>query len=417
MKVLLSAHACNPESTSECIVGWRCLLAVASKHDVWLMTSERNRDALTRAREMGYLKDNVHINFVGRAFTRSKRPMIAKLKEWPYFYKYLNGARTVAERLHQLIGFDLVHHATFATWRAPLPFHSLGIPFVIGPIGGGETFNMQYAKYLSWQARIFELCRNYSTAIANINPSVGSTFRNASIVLSANTETSNIIQRYIHDKNRILNLLVTSFSEDAIKQYPSIYSKEWNGPLRLVGGGTCEGRKGILIALEALKHVKSQGVKYHYTFAGSGPEARYLIKKRNAMGLTSQVDILPSMSRADYLKHLASAHIYLLPSLRDNSPVALMEAMLSGCVPVVAKCNGPAVIVNENCGYSCDIDNPENLIQNIANVICDLNNNREKLKVFGECASFRIVNDFNDTVYSNAIENAYQKAVVGYPIS
>jgi glycosyltransferase involved in cell wall biosynthesis len=44
---------------------------------------------------------------------------------------------------------------------------------------------------------------------------------------------------------------------------------------------------------------------------------------------------------------LRAAHIYLLPSLRDSAGITLAEAMLAGCVPVVADCAGPGEIVTE----------------------------------------------------------------------
>lgn len=411
MKVLLSAHACNPESTSECIVGWRCLLAVASRHEVWLLTAERNRAALERARESGALPPNVRLHFAGKPFRRSSHPMLAKLREWPYYAAFLKAARPIAKQLHEEIGFDLVHHATFATWRIPVPYGELGIPFVIGPIGGGEIFNLAFSRYLSFEARFFEWFRNAATLSSLWNPGVRRTFHMASVVLSANPETSRIVSRFTRDKQRIRTLLVTSFTNEAIERFAPAPGKSYQGKLLLAGGGTCEGRKGVLLVLEALRLVKAQGVPFHYTFAGSGPEAAFLLRKRDEMDLGREVDILPNLKRDEYLEHLGRTHVYLLPSLRDNSPVALMEAMLAGCVPVVAACNGPAVIVNAGCGYSCPTDDPQALIRNLADVVCELHADRSKLEQLGYQARLRISKDFNHESYGAGIEAAYRQAV------
>jgi glycosyltransferase involved in cell wall biosynthesis len=411
MKVLLSAHACNPESTSECVVGWRCLLAVAARHEVWLLTAERNREALERAKGNGTLPENVRLHFAGKPFRKSNHPMLAKLREWPYYSSFLRAARPEARRLHKDVGFDLVHHATFATWRVPVAYGELGIPFVIGPIGGGEIFDLSYSRYLSLEARLFEWFRNAATLSSLWNPGVRRTFRKASVVLSANPETTRIVSRFTRGSKRIRTLLVTSFTDDAIARFSSISRKSHDGKLLLAGGGTCEGRKGVLLVLEALRLVKAEGIAFHYTFAGSGPEAAYLLRKRDAMGLGAEVDILPNLQRDAYLEHLRRTHVYLLPSLRDNSPVALMEAMLAGCVPIVAACNGPAVIVTNECGFSCPMDSPAGLIRSLADAVKHLHADRQELARLGEMAQTRIARDFNHEAYGRGIEDAYRNAL------
>jgi len=411
MKILLSAHACDPESTSESIVGWRCLLAVAARHDVWLLTAERNRAPLERARENGSLPANVHLNYCGKPFVKRTNPMAAKLQEWPYYSAVLKAARAVAVELHRQVGFDLVHHATFATWRVAVPYGELGIPFVIGPIGGGEIFDLRYLFSMSWQARIFEGLRNCATLASIASSGIRQTFRKASVVLSANAETSRIIARFVRNPGRIQNLLVTSFPQDVIAKYAIGGDKTWDGMLRLAGGGTCEGRKGVVLAMQALLIVKKRGIPFHYTFAGSGPEAAYLCRRRDAMGLAAEVDILPNLSRTAYLEHLENTHVYLLPSLRDNSPVALMEAMLARCVPIVAACNGPAVIVTEDCGFSCKIESPAGLVRAMADAVCELHEDRTRLKNLGSASSLRISLDFNDIQYGEGLEAAYRAAV------
>ena len=411
MKVLLSAHACNPESTSESIVGWRGLLAVASRHDVWLLTAERNRAPLERARENGSLPANVRLHFAGVPFVKRTNPMAAKLQEWPHYSAFLKAAGPVAKDLHREIGFDLVHHSTFATWRVAVPYGELGIPFVIGPIGGGEIFALRYSFYMSWQACAFEWFRNCATLSSMANAGVRKTFREVSVVLSANAETSAIVGKFVRSPERIRDLLVTSFPGDVISKYAIGENKIWDGPLRLAGGGTCEGRKGVLLAMQALCEVKARGIPFHYTFAGSGPEADYLRAKRDALGLSGEVDILPNLSRENYLRHLQESQIYLLPSLRDNSPVALMESMLARCVPIIAACNGPAVIVSADCGYPCPIDTPAGLIAAMVDAVCELHHDRVKLKALGEAASLRISRDFNDIHYGEGIEDAYVQAM------
>ena len=44
-----------------------------------------------------------------------------------------------ARDLHAKVGVDVIHHLTWAGIRAPTFLGSLGLPLIIGHVGGGET--------------------------------------------------------------------------------------------------------------------------------------------------------------------------------------------------------------------------------------------------------------------------------------
>jgi len=69
------------------------------------------------------------------------------------------------------------------------------------------------------------------------------------------------------------------------------------------------------------------------------------------------------------------------------------------------------VIVNSSCGYSVSIDDPSELIRNIAEIVAQLHADREKLRSLAESASRRIAEDFDDSNYSRGVEDAYQQAL------
>ena len=49
------------------------------------------------------------------------------------------GAYQVAKQTHFKIQFDCVHHVTFVSVRQPSFMGNLGIPFIFGPVAGGES--------------------------------------------------------------------------------------------------------------------------------------------------------------------------------------------------------------------------------------------------------------------------------------
>ena len=80
---------------------------------------------------------------------------------------------------------------------------------------------------------------------------------------------------------------------------------------------------------------------------------------------------------ADYLKELGESHVFLLPSLRESAGITMMEAMLAGCVPVVADCGGPAHIVTDDCGWKIPVGGRAGMIDALAEAIATLDRDRE----------------------------------------
>ena len=60
MKILLSALACDPGKGSELEVGFRALLAAASRHEVWVLTNSATIPIVRRAIQEYPWADRVH---------------------------------------------------------------------------------------------------------------------------------------------------------------------------------------------------------------------------------------------------------------------------------------------------------------------------------------------------------------------
>ncbi len=88
-------------------------------------------------------------------------------------------------------------------------------------------------------------------------------------------------------------------------------------------------------AIQALKIVQSQWPAARLTIAGSGPEEQRLRQLASSLGLTDLVQFAGRLDRDAMALLYRSADIVLNPSLADNMPNSVLEALASG-VPCVS---------------------------------------------------------------------------------
>ncbi|MCZ6744779.1 MAG: glycosyltransferase family 1 protein, partial [Alphaproteobacteria bacterium] len=138
MKILLSAYACEPNKGSEPEVGWRWALELARLgHEVWVLTRENNRTSIEAGLARQNPLPNLHFAYYdlppwARWWKRGARGVHLYYRLWQW------GAYRLAKKLHRQHGFDRAHHVTFVSLRHPTFLRRLGVPFVFGPVAGGE---------------------------------------------------------------------------------------------------------------------------------------------------------------------------------------------------------------------------------------------------------------------------------------
>jgi glycosyltransferase involved in cell wall biosynthesis len=407
MKILLSAIACNPYTGSEGFAGWAAVRCLARDHDLWVIVGQRHRLDLERAKAEGLVPKNVHLIYAGQFKEYHRNRIMARLQSWNEYINFSRVILDIAREFHRTVGFDLVHHVTITTWRVASPLWKLGIPFVFGPIGGNEQFPLRLFPILSPSAMGFELLRMFSNAASGFSPSVRACMRHSSHVFAANSETEHLVRKLRGSSFGVSRLMQAFYSAEGIQAFTCHANlREPNGPLRLFAGGYLEGRKGVALAIHALARVKARGVSFRYWVGNNGPEFPYLKKLAQHYGLQEEIafGFLPS---ADYRKELGATHVYLLPSLRDSVGATLMEAMLAGCVPIVADCGGPGNIVTEDCGYKISVSTRERMVEELAGTIVNIDRNREIILKKGAAAVRRIVTNFTEENYRKAVNTVY----------
>ncbi len=102
-------------------------------------------------------------------------------------------------------------------------------------------------------------------------------------------------------------------------------------------------RKGIQFFLEALGDLPLDD--WEIVVAGDGPMLSELQAQARRLNLPVR---FPGFVKGDELRHLyESSEIFVFPSLRDNFPVVLLEAMSAGCAVVTSDISGMPEVLGD----------------------------------------------------------------------
>lgn len=343
MRVLLAAEMCNPEHSSEPLVGWNTARSIAAQvEEAVLVTQVRNREAIVRAGDECFANiAYIDTEYIARPLWRLARALrmgaasSAALKVvgelaferglWRRFGADLEAGR-----------FDLVHRVTPISSAIPCPLAAWSpAPVVLGPINGGLPYPSHYHDLLRKEGEWLRYVRGGWRLL----PWADATYRNPAAILAAFAHT---IERLPADcRDRVIDM--PEIGADPAR---------FRAPDEGAGSGT-KGRaatflyvgrlvpfKCVDVAIAALACDEPALAHCRLEIIGDGPERAALEAQTAAAGLGERVIFRGSLTQAEVARHMTEADVFIFPSVRDAGAGVVAEAMMSG-LPVVAMDWGP----------------------------------------------------------------------------
>lgn len=181
------------------------------------------------------------------------------------------------------------------------------------------------------------------------------------------------------------------------------------GECVLLAVGTLERRKGHQILLEALAHLEGRGLitPWKLIIAGGrgGDQHQALQDYVRDEGLDERVHIVTN--RNDIPDLLALADIFVMPSLWEGLPMALLEAMIAGKAIVASAASGiPEAIANGREGLLVPPADVGALAEALQSLLAD----PVRRVALSEAAATRAHSDFTVQVMADRYEMLYADA-------
>jgi glycosyltransferase involved in cell wall biosynthesis len=382
LRVLVSAYACEPGKGSEPGVGWNVARELAKYHDIWVLTRENNRAPIESA-----LREQPVSGL--RAVFYDLPPWLRWYKRGKvglqiYYYLWQIGAYFVARRLHSEIEFSIIHHVTIAKYWTPSLLALLPVPFVWGPVGGGESAPLAFWRDWSFGAKAYESLRVLARWLGEHDPLVRLTLSRSTLVLAKTEETAARLRRLRAQHIDILpGESLSEQDADRLAQYPPSPC----GRLRFVGIGTLLHLKGFDLGLRAFAQAQLRDAELW--IIGDGPERTRLAALSRELGISERVRFLGRLPRTETLERLRDVHALIHPTLHDSGGWVCAEAMMAGRPMVCLDIGGPATQITVQTGFKVPAQDPRQAVREIADAMRRLACDVELRRSMGEAGRLR----------------------------
>jgi glycosyltransferase involved in cell wall biosynthesis len=372
--------------------------------DVWVLTRANNREPIES--EMAR-NPRSHLRFLyydlpawARQWKKGQRGVRT------YYYLWQLGAAAAARRAHRNTGFDLAHHVTFVRYWAPSAAASLPIPFLWGPVGGGESAPWSFWPDFSARGVTFEVARHTARRIAENDPLVRYTARRSSIALATTDETAVRLRR-IGAKD------VSVLSEAALGEAEAGRLAKMAPPkgstFRFMSLGRLVHLKGFHLALHAFSQLASKDSEYW--IVGGGPEQTRLEALAETLGVAERVRFWGQLSRDEALEKFAQCHVLVHPTLHDSGGWVCLEAMASGRPVVCLNLGGPSVQITEETGIKVDASGQTAAIAGLATAMDRLATQPELYREMAANGRLHVARSFVWPERARVVQGLYEKLV------
>jgi glycosyltransferase involved in cell wall biosynthesis len=374
-RLLLLTSACDGEDVGEAWVGFQWVSRLAARHDVTLLTMHR-RDRTPPSLQ---LPDVRIVEWPDAKLFARKERLNSLLK--PGYVPFYRGARRwIRGALARGERFDLAHQLLPVAMRYPSPAAGLGIPYLIGPVGGSLENPPGFADDTApWFMRL----RGIDRLRARRDPLLRRTYEGADCVLG--------IAPYAREFLAGLDLRrFEVMSETGLIELPAAADERpAGGTVRLLYVGRIVRTKGLRDAIRGLARLTTS-TPVVLDVVGEGFDRETCEALVAELGLGEIVRFHGWQKRERVEEFYRAADVSVFPSYREPGGNVVFESMGYGLPLVVTDLGGPGNVVDDTCGIRVHPKNPEQFADDLAAAITRLVDDSELRARLGAAARQRV---------------------------
>jgi glycosyltransferase involved in cell wall biosynthesis len=299
---------------------------------------------------------------------------------------------------------------TFVNYWMPSLVALLPIPFVWGPVGGGESAPAAFRGTFSRFGRLYERSRDAARMLAQLDPFVRLTAKRAAVGFATTPDTARRMQALGCRQVRVYSGIGIPRHEIDSRQ------ADIQSPTRfaVISVGGLIHFKGFDLGIRAFAEFHRRSPDSVYWIVGDGRERKRLEQLAETLGVGDRVVFWGALPRDQALAKIREASVLLHPSLHESGACVCLEAMAAARPVICLDHTGPGLHVTAETGIKVPAVQPDQVIRDLSNALSRVADDGDLRARLGLAGQSRIEEhfvwdrkgEFMKRVYSNVIRPA-----------
>lgn len=259
--------------------------------------------------------------------------------------------RWIKDRLEKGVRFDLVHQISPIALRYPSPAARLGIPLVMGPLGGSLP-NPPGFKGEPTDRHWYRKIRVIDSVRWRFDPWLHRTYSESALILGV----APYVKELLCDVPIRRFEVASETGVDWIAERPRERDSA-TLPLKLLFVGRLIRTKGVIDAIRAVSQA-ARSCSVELTVLGEGEQIAACKEECQSLGIDDLVTFVGRVPRTEVDKWYARSDAFLFPSFREPSGNVVFEALSWGLPVITSTAGGPGFVVDNTCGLTVPTTEP-----------------------------------------------------------
>lgn len=401
MRILLTAINCKPNSGSEEALGWSNLIGYAELgYEITMITASYNRRDCEANEQFKDYSSRIRMIYIKYPeFLKGWKESRLRSNIWnAYFQK--KAYKVALELIKEGNDYAYCRHVSWASLIQKTYMYKLPIPFIFGPVGGGEikphNIEAQYTIKETIKEKIREIIIFYSTH----RPYWYDMLNKTKLVLVTTEETGALIPLKYKKKVVVQQGISIPKNEIKNKEHSSNTDK-----FKIIMSGRMLPWKGFDLGIEAICGLLNRGYDLSLEIYGGGAEQKVQqLKNKSGQWLNTHIVFHGNVPKNKMLEAYESGSCLLNTSYHDSGCYVVLEAMAHELPVICVNTGGPKVLTDKYSAIRIEPNKRTVMVYEIEKAIELLLNDPEKCRTFGVCARKRVENFWETKASMSCIE-------------
>lgn len=377
LNILINAYAVSPNWGSEQGMGWNWVINLAKYAHLDIITEGEWKDEIEKALIELPQRDNLIFHYL--PVSDKVRKMCWNQGDWRFYWHYEKWQRRALKKAYEICHLkkiNVIHQLNMIGFREPGYLWKINdIPFVWGPIGGMELMPMSYLQGVPLKQRLFNRLKNKINKYQYTHSNrVKSAISQSSALISAVKGVKDVINTVYHKDSILINETGVEIDTKQIKKY-----SHPDQPLKIIWIGKFDFRKQLPIALRSIIALNRHDVEFHICGTGSDKIVAEMKRIAEVGGISAQCHWHGNVKNSEVKRMMADSDLMFFTSIMEATSTVVLEAISVGLPILCFNTCGFGPIVKNFAGFTVELSNPSQSVQDFSGILNQVYKNREIL--------------------------------------